>query len=801
MTYPQKLRHRNELYPSEENLLKELESLNVSEWKSFLDALFRGAPEAIRCVSPNLGDDPADSASARLSSLGQHTQSLVRQALESLIEDYRRKQDDIPLLRKTLQFAALSPEGVDGQKLLDLALDEHYRVDLRIDAARALADHPERAPDPFLDLDPTEHPHLAAPLVATLTERRGPLEALTLLQKFRPEPQEEEPGFLESSARRALGKLQHSDAGLTGLRTLYYKTASSSWFRNFIDRLIELPELDKARHLLKKDTPLLSRLPLLASMGIGPPGLPLLASMGIGPLNAPPVQRRPTDEDIPDFKHGFEFLNRDILNGDDYREDVQAYVFRDVGCIYGKWITTHPAFPSYDHKTTEDIRHYVRLALKASQENAKAREYLCGPYLLRAACERRLGDDARVPSPNEVCSALSRLTKGNLVAHANNLANAIKSLEIGRKLRIGRSEFHEDRLFTALLTLLLDESEVPVPLPKLVDCHWSNFAIGGEGLEEADIVFMFENDAKQRDVPCSNSLYRFRGHYILVRREAFQKIADGHGGDPEAERSAQALLKQGILERETESTFDQARQRLRVALACGVPTTLGTGEEILYEGLTRHLARFCQEEKIGTVKNGQKLPKSHAEAFEKFLSNNLDQPWFVGGAIYARLLNKWWAPYEAGRYVVPLVRPQDLDLLFKNHWHVSNVVALNPRLRKLGVQDKLFNELQCSLFSVCQSVSQTLWGLLERHKRREREPDSEDQTVLAFAYDALLPKREEEAGPARQSFVAEEEDVVHLLQKDNDFSAPKPRDSGAAKPRDSGAAKPRAISAAKPRAA
>ena len=281
-------------------------------------------------------------------------------------------------------------------------------------------------------------------------------------------------------------------------------------------------------------------------------------------------------------------------------------------------------------------------------------------------------------------------------------------------------------------------------------------------MQEADVVFMFESDAKEHMVPYSRRLYSFKGHYILVRREVVEAIAGGDRGDSEAQESAGILLKE-----EQEFNSVQAEQRLRIAVACGVPTTWRASPGILYQGLTQRLAAYCKRHDIEPEpQNGQQLPESHAHAFEQFVAG--EAPWFVGGAIYARTLNRWWASPKAGAYVVQVVDPSHLEEVFGTDWHLSNVVALNPRLRTEAVEQSVVDDLQQNLFGVCENVSKLLYELVGRYGGKARS--EADKKVLDWVYDALLPKTDEENGPARHSFVADEEDVQHLLQKDNDFS-------------------------------
>ena len=242
MTYISKLTTQDTGPVTENIVLADLENLNQLDWIELLDDTFRRKGPVMSVLMLNRGDDLLDHLRAQITKLGAATQRLIVRALDINLSDYLREKND-DLISDALIFIAASPTGFNAYKLLRIALENTRKIDIRIQAGKALANYASRtlctsgAIDEFLKIDLKSHPHLASAVVSILTSNGGlkkSIEALVCL--------EQEPDNIKRPLRNVMRMLLRCDTGRDDIKKFCLE--APTWLKLYLKEFLDSDSVD-----------------------------------------------------------------------------------------------------------------------------------------------------------------------------------------------------------------------------------------------------------------------------------------------------------------------------------------------------------------------------------------------------------------------------------------------------------------------------------------------------------------------------------------------------------------------------
>ena len=330
-----------------------------------------------------------------------------------------------------------------------------------------------------------------------------------------------------------------------------------------------------------------------------------------------------------------------------------------------------------------------------------------------------------------------------------NAAKEVKRTAPKGKILVATSLYHEDQIFAALLqTLLLMVEYVDLVVAAR---DWENSLFTGTA--ETHFGFANEKESPLFGKDAFPPMYRFRGYYVFARRAWLESLVSA--GSPQERGVATSVLqprKSKLLDNADVKerawlvrhgnlgfTFEEIARALRRTVDSTRDSELTDSAVVVNQNGT-----FAFEER-GTV--------TVEEEFEQFVSGRANV--FLGGAVHARLIQRWWCSNQVQR-AVEVLSPSDIQMLMGEHWPTSNGLLFREDLR--GPRHKNFRLALTRLYRGIAS-------LLHTAARSQDEPSRK----LLGHLTAVLAEADWRRDKTKWAFVSDPEDLRLLLRQDNVF--------------------------------
>lgn len=326
---------------------------------------------------------------------------------------------------------------------------------------------------------------------------------------------------------------------------------------------------------------------------------------------------------------------------------------------------------------------------------------------------------------------------------ARSLKKLAHKLRVDRLL-IAESEFHEDRLLSWIIKAVFDEIGFN---STIAPRRWGSLETPSR---QADVGLANQGHTARPAV--DHAVYSYKGYYVFARRSWLEHIFNSDPSIPPLARlSLEHLLGSDPNISENEYRLGKAWLAASGGLA---QSGEGFGFPEVVSLLRPQLDRVLPVKLLGHIPSPD---QSFGEQFASFLKGDLDV--FMGGALHASLLRRWWVPNEE---IVELLSPTDFTTLLAGQWPPYDVLVLGDRLTGfLKVREQ--KELKASLVRLYKSVGSLLRTVAETRHRNE------NSAYLLDFFSSLLSPSLDDFGGREWSFVSDSEDTAHLLTIDNEF--------------------------------
>jgi len=405
--------------------------------------------------------------------------------------------------------------------------------------------------------------------------------------------------------------------------------------------------------------------------------------------------------------------------------------------------------------SSQDEKKVWRSLLDAMESNGKPNLAITAAYALKGYARHRdeeMRRDIGAPNVVEVMNEIR-----NVRNQIQRLANAwSKSRARLQRIVVARGPFHEDKLLTKLFSLACygaNLRDIDIEVAPWGDLQTNKGA--------ADVVVCNENAIALRPLRLFPIIYEFSGYYVFCRRSWLSGL--DQKAIPEAARKAQAELlspeevrantpprtpRRGRLVRARSNAWLCAYGGLRYK----VDTDFEKVRNILF-----HSANKVQRLEVTT-----EPISDYDDEFIQFLSGEVKV--FMGGAIHAALLRRWFAPYGP---IVLMLEPQDLKILIPDAPRGKRPPSWPMRDRlffagRLGVErtGKAVSILRAELASTYQVLGSIL-HIAARGWRQGRTSAS----FLKYLLGILVTESKERDWV----FLTHEQDLANVLLRDDNF--------------------------------
>jgi len=340
-----------------------------------------------------------------------------------------------------------------------------------------------------------------------------------------------------------------------------------------------------------------------------------------------------------------------------------------------------------------------------------------------------------------------------VLSNARTVTQAAAKAEIAR-LRVGESQFPEERLLSSVAEDALNETD-GISLDKN-PISYGNLEIARG--RQADFALI--NELLLRDVEMRRSvgIFEHDGYWGFGRRSYLLDLIENTPKRPLPRAVTELVhtILSGTESFEEEPDLsppplvsaDDIAARCWILVDSGIPVY----EESEYRIIYPQMLEKAQRLRGGELRASENRSASFEADFETFVQGTGNA--FMGGSIHAQLLMRGWLRYS-NRFVV-LLRP-----------HHMRAIVERPLTNRLVFGTRLQN--RATLRQALQNLYLSAGGVLDRIALDAQQQGRASNGALHHLMATLSPGRP--VNPeARWSFVAHEQDMIHLLRADNHFN-------------------------------
>ena len=722
--------------------LEYLESLNELDWQLLMTDVIREHPDSKRVFLPERGETVTAVFCSFLSRLGSGTLRVIATALERVLHG-----SDPRLLEPAVFIAGNLPISLTKHTLMKFVMSDRIHHDIREEAARSLANHCEDVPISFWNnVDLRGFPGLAPAVLSALAETSPQLG----LEKFLEIPDPPlDIARLEYPTRILLRNLARRPNGMEETRAAYSRAVP--WLQTLLKSVSAFPEF---AHLPAFDlSASLVRSPLILPMTTDKSPLPQVFA-GAGPTppsfndndflelwaisvtnQASSVLKQPSNPLQPLIQVACRAFAS--LNGHSRTE---------FGRVLGSRIAELQL-------SEQDQSTVWRALMAASKQDQKARRE---PFLLAYLKEHtykwiekqdwKLNDSA----VNELLYDMH-----NVRREARNVVKHVSDRDL--RLYFGVSEFHEDRILTALVINAMKNEG----FFKSQACARKWGTLDTYEMGEAD--FGLSNDAQMTTPDRAHypRIYDFCGYYLFATKSLLAQVYSSGGSAPDSvKRAIEAVMAAN----EHPQRKRPAPSREDVASLAWV--AVSTGVRFAFDELREPMCRAAArvERKKAHPKHSSYVQEEDSVVFddelEQFVqaASGLDTGTpgvFLGGAIHGRLLNRWWTSFDGA---VQLLGPREFQGLAIRNWPPSNRLVCSKSTSEYSKLTSLLGHLYQGIGRALAQASSITTGHSDASHRR----------LIRHCLSILTNG---DLGPrgSKWNFVTHEEDMRRLLREDDNF--------------------------------
>jgi len=420
-------------------------------------------------------------------------------------------------------------------------------------------------------------------------------------------------------------------------------------------------------------------------------------------------------------------------------EHLNGHDRSEIGSMIGEFAGTQEA----KGRLSEEQMKILAKGFLESFSDEKSSRQLAAAHLVRSRTQKLAELKWR---------RASRLPLRNLMYDIKDLGGPARGLlKVANRFRINRllvaeSEFHEDRIICNIFKHVCDEVGLPVTIAAR---RWGNLETHNG---QADIGLV---NVGYLERPSASAVYLYKGYYIFAKRSWLASLYSDEASIPHAARQFLERLSGGSDVGVT--CHDETDRLARAWIAiCGGLARQGDG--FGFPEVTELLRQRAEE--VAPIKVSGRTPtpdQSFGQQMGAFLRGDLDV--FMGGAMHARLLKRWWV--DLSDEVVELLSPQDLAALLHSRWPPCDVPQFGDRIQNLRGREK--TEFSAAVLRLYRTIGSLLKTVTETRERNE----SSAQLLAAFS--SMIAPSVEDSDGREWSFVSDLNDTASLLLLDNEF--------------------------------
>jgi len=366
----------------------------------------------------------------------------------------------------------------------------------------------------------------------------------------------------------------------------------------------------------------------------------------------------------------------------------------------------------------------------------------------------------------ELHSATAAMPEEKLAAELLNLADIQQQANRVRReaskcpglfsITVATSQFHEDRLIATILKAALDRAHGPAVRPLVR--NWGSLC-PNEG-EEADIGILNSGASSDEYYRLTEPLYMFNGCYAFARYEWLESLRASDAGElpPAVVELLPSLLRNNGMPANISSEQELAA-RSWIGLRGGLFRNERNGFAELEKPIRDHAAMLRNPPPTSIC--GENEPLSMDAEFALFVQGKVKV--FMGGALHARLIQRWWSDPNVGRVFVELLNPKILERIEMPGWPMRNCLAFSH-----GCFGRANASARDKLAIAIEDLYRHIGKLL--HKLA-LQANPEALPIFEHLVSRLVTNELKDP-QAEWSFVTEEQDLQTLLRYDNEAWLP-----------------------------
>jgi hypothetical protein len=729
--------------------LQFFESLNEYEWQALMEDLISEAPNAFKVFSPPRGEELICYGSVFFEQLGLPTQRVISGALERLIENALSHQN-LQLIHGALFISAILPGTVVVPFLLGLAGQSSLSDDIREEVIDTLANHANEVPVSYWKtIDLNRYPNLAPATISALAEH-SPVLALNKLITIELPPTDQ--ASLEYPVRITLRKLIALPDWPDSLLSVY--ESSREWVMALLNTVLDFSEFESLR--LPFTSPAVALVRQL-SAGQPPDAEAHEEHLSLTQIPFNPNQYQPPKEFyrrlIPDYI-SYYLEDERLKPLSDRSEEEMTYFFSanlarlngsDRGIVGRQLGATSAKLEINGRLNGQGLGRLWRSLLEAvKSDNASLLQNL-PLHFIKAYAEGWASESWRMPE-GELWETIYNLRDLRSIARSVKTAASKHGITV---LKVAVSEFHEDRILSALLKHLL--REVDMDCVRACYRKWGSLETDKYG--EADLGLMSDANMPKKKKEKLQDIYKFRGYYAFARRDWLERLAEEESNSSLPQKVADTINE--LLSGAGTANGDYHRNVNISTEACAWLALSGD----VWIGFPE--IKEAMEVSAKRINGAELLPyrdtplSSFKSELERFFRGEVNV--FIGGAVHGRLLQQWCtAPMSD--HSIELLGPKQFNELMGSSWPPDNRLDFGVQLAKPNYHDlrdaltKLYLGLGRLLNIVANSANQ-----------------NEDVAKIVNHLMSILLTHDGRHHESKWSFVTHKRDMIRLLSEDNEY--------------------------------